>query len=51
MTGKISFSGKPKSELLKASSGERCAPYTFVPTFLACNVQSKSAGLTMHQIK
>ena len=36
---------------LYTSSGERCAPYNFVPSFLACNVQSKSACLTMHQVK
>ena len=29
-TGKITFSGKWKSVLLKASSGERCAPRNFV---------------------
>ena len=29
-TGKITFSGKWKSVLLKASSGERCAPCNFV---------------------
>ena len=51
MAEKIRFSGGQKSELLKASSGERCAPYSFVHTSLACNVQSKSVCLTMHQIK
>ena len=40
MAGKIRFSGERKSELLKASSGERCGPYNFVPTSLACNVQN-----------
>ena len=40
MAGKIRFSSERKSELLKASSGERCGLYNFVPTSLACNVQS-----------
>ena len=29
-TGKIKFSGAQRSVLLKASSGERCAPHNFV---------------------
>ena len=30
MAGKIGFSGAWKSHLLKASSGESCAPHNFV---------------------
>ena len=51
IAGKIKFSDERQSKLVKTSSGEHCAPYNFVPTFLACNVQSKSVCLTMHQIK
>ena len=51
MAAKTKFSGERKSELLKASLGERCEPYNFVPTSSACNVQSKSVCLTMRQIK
>ena len=50
--GKISFSGERKSVLLKASSGESCAPRNFV---LLVTLRSKSVCLTgyltVHQIK
>ena len=50
--GKIRFSGERKFVLLKANSGERCAPHNFA---LLVTLQSKSVCLTVyltvHQIK
>ena len=50
--GKIRFSGERKFVLLKASSGDRCAPHNFV---LPVTLRSKSVCLTIyltvHQIK
>ena len=42
--GKIRFSGEQRAMILKASSGERCAPHKLV---LLVTLQSKSGCLTV----